>query len=367
FAGGGGVAWFPLAPGEVYYPAYRADVGYRRRINVTTVTNVTYITNVTQVTTVNYRNRAVSGAVTAVPERVFVGAQPVSRSVVRLAPGDLQQARVVGMAPTLAPTRASLAVAGPERRAPLPPQRLMARPVAATHAPPPAAVPFSAQERAIAANGGRPLAPAQVRSLPTSTPTGQPSRTFRSANAPAPGGRRLVRSAAPSAGRAPAPARAPERPAPSRAPERAAPVAPQRAADLPARPTPTAPAQPTAPQPRAAVPRPPASTLQRSYQAERATVETRHRQEFAQPKQGETPDALSRRQDAEDRDLDERYNQARAKNQRTMPPPKPAERAQPQERPQPQEQRAEPRQQPAPREESHPNQRQPAKRPPDRQ
>jgi hypothetical protein len=96
-------------------------------------------------------------------------------------------------------------------------------------------------------------------------------------------------------------------------------------------------------------------------------VETRHRQEFAQPKQGETPDALSRRQDAEDRDLDERYNQARAKNQRTMPPPKPAERAQPQERPQPQEQRAEPRQQPAPREESHPNQRQPAKRPPDRQ
>ena len=367
FAGGGGVAWFPLAPGEVYYPTYVADVGYRRRINVATVTNVTYITNVTRVTTVTYRNRGVSGAVTAVPERVFVGAQPVSRSVVRLAPGDLQQARVVGMAPTLAPTRASLAVAGPERRAPLPPQRLMARPVAATHAPPQAAVPFSTQERAIAANGGRPLAPAQVRSLPTSTPTGQPSRTFRSANAPAPGGRRLVRSAAPSAGRAPAPARAPERPAPPRAPERAAPVAPQRAADLPARPTPTAPAQPTAPQPRAAVPRPPASTLQRSYQAERATVETRHRQEFAQPKQGETPDALSRRQDAEDRDLDERYNQARAKNQRTMPPPKPAEREQPQERPQPQEQRAEPRQQPAPREESHPNQRQPAKRPPDRQ
>ena len=378
FAGGDGVAWFPLAPGEVYYPTYVADVGYRRRINVATVTNVTYITNVTQVTTVTYRNRAISGAVTAVPQRVFVQAQPVSRSLVRLAPSDLQQARVVGMAPTVAPTRASLAGAGPERRAPLPPQRLIARPVVATHAPPPAAVPFSAQQRAIAANGGRPLAPAQVRSLPTSTPTGQPTWTFRSANAPAPGGRGLVRSAAPAAGRAPAPTRAAEQPAPGRAPERpalsrapepAAPTAPQRVPSQPARPQPTAPAQAAAPQPRAAVPRPPASTLQRSYQAERATVESRHRQEFAQPKQGETSDALSRRQDAEDRDLEERYNQARAKNQRTMPPPKPRpqERPQSEEGPQPQDQQAEPRQQPVPREESRPKQRQPAKQPPDRQ
>ncbi len=44
--GGPGVAWFPLAPGEVYVPYYRGSRGYVERLNVTnTVVNVTRVTN----------------------------------------------------------------------------------------------------------------------------------------------------------------------------------------------------------------------------------------------------------------------------------------------------------------------------------
>src|SRR5207245_7824657 len=61
--GGGGVAWFPLGPREVYVPPYRVSPTYVNRVNVTNVTN---ITNVTNVTNVRYVNQSVPGAVTAV-------------------------------------------------------------------------------------------------------------------------------------------------------------------------------------------------------------------------------------------------------------------------------------------------------------
>jgi hypothetical protein len=112
-----GVAWFPLAPGEVYYPAYTTGADYRQRINVTNVTNVTVINNVTNVTNVTYRNRGVAGAVTAVPTQVFVSAQPVRRAVVEVPSKDLASAHVVVAAP-VSPTKASLVAGVPARRPP---------------------------------------------------------------------------------------------------------------------------------------------------------------------------------------------------------------------------------------------------------
>jgi len=45
--GGGGVGWFPLAPGEVYVPPYRVSPTYVNNVNVTNTTvNVTKVTNV---------------------------------------------------------------------------------------------------------------------------------------------------------------------------------------------------------------------------------------------------------------------------------------------------------------------------------
>jgi len=44
----GGVAWFPLAPSEVYRPAYKVSRGYYENINRSnTVVNTTVINNTT--------------------------------------------------------------------------------------------------------------------------------------------------------------------------------------------------------------------------------------------------------------------------------------------------------------------------------
>src|SRR6185436_17171226 len=61
--GGSGVAWFPLAPREVYRPAYTTSRGYFENINRSnTVVNTTVINNYynnTNVTNVVYANRQV--------------------------------------------------------------------------------------------------------------------------------------------------------------------------------------------------------------------------------------------------------------------------------------------------------------------
>ena len=305
FGPGGGVAWFPLAPGEPYYPTYVTDVAYRRRINIVNVTNITIVNNVT---VVNYRNRALPGAVTAVPSRVFVGALPVRRSVIAVPERELTSARVVDGAPVV-PTHASFGAGVPGRRAPLPPTRLAARPAVATHAPPPAPVPFAVQQRALETNGGRPLTRGELTNLrpagPAARPAGPP---IRSAETVDPGARPL----------APARPNLPVRPQP--ATTVFAPRSPTTGTG-PAAPAPRPVGPPAAAPPSPVAPRSPPTSLERSYQAERATEEARHRQEFAKPPAGESPAALSQRQEAEHQELDQRYEQARASGASTLPPP----------------------------------------------
>ena len=335
----GGVAWFPLAPEEVYYPTYATDLGYRRRINVTNVTNITNITNVTNVTNVTYLNRGVADAVTAVPQGAFSNGQPVARAAVRVTAQQLQSARVVGAAAPVAPTPASVA---PTRARVLPPVGLATRPVVATHAPPPAPVPFATQEKALRANGGKPLPHARLEALAPSRPAERTTvLPIRSAAATAPGARTLTPArpglprvmpaiAAGAARRSPLP--------PSTPVAAAAPVSAARVPAPPSRPVPPA-ALRRAPQSEPPAPRqPPHSPLDQSYQTERAQLEARHRQEFARPPSGETPAALARRQEAEHRDLQQRYQQARATGMPTLPPvqkpvPKPAPKPTPKARP----------------------------------
>lgn len=300
----GGVAWFPLAPGEPYYPTYATDLAYRRRINVVNVTNITIVNNVT---VVNYRNRAWPGAVTAVPSRVFVGAQPVHRAFVTVPQRDLASARVVAGAPAV-PSFASFGAGGAGRRTP--PTNLASRPAVATHAPPPAPVPFAVQQHAIETNGGRPLTRGELATLrPTGPATLPVEPPIRSAETVVPGARPLT-PARPSIPVTPKPATtvfAPRAPAEGITSARPAPrpIAPQGAA------TPGVPV----------TPRSPSTPLEQSYQAERARAEARHRDEFAKPPAGESPAALSQRQEAEHQELDQRYEEARARGAPTMPPP----------------------------------------------
>ena len=110
--GGAGVAWFPLAPREVYVPGYRVSERYVRSVNVTNtnVVDVSYINNVYQsrVSGIRYANSAVPGAVTSVSRNVFANAQPVNvhRSV--LSATQVAQLAPSARAPFIVPVRQSV-------------------------------------------------------------------------------------------------------------------------------------------------------------------------------------------------------------------------------------------------------------------
>ena len=172
--GGGGVAWIPLGPREVYRPYYRVSDAYVRNVNVTHVTNV----NVVNVTNVTYVNRT---HMTAVPQGAFTGARPIGAAAVRVSPEAMGRAQAVN-AMDVRPVRESYMgrPAEPGRRFGTPPAQVTARTVVVRQAPPESVRPMG---------GVRVAAPVRQ---PAGQPGGQPSgqdgvRFGRPANnAPAP-------------------------------------------------------------------------------------------------------------------------------------------------------------------------------------
>jgi hypothetical protein len=166
--GGANVAWFPLAPREVYVPAYRVSPGYVNRVNVsnttvnqTTVTNVyntTIINNNARINRVTYVNQNVHGAVTAMPQHAFASAQPVGRNAVRVNPREFRNAPVMARA---AVRPAPEAVLGPRAhnggRVAAPPAAIANRPVFARTPPPPPPPAFAAREHMLAQHPGQPI------------------------------------------------------------------------------------------------------------------------------------------------------------------------------------------------------------------
>jgi hypothetical protein len=86
------VGWFPLAPREVFVPAYRCSTVYVRNVNVTHVTNVTTITNVVHSPRRHFAHRDVERAVTVVPAAAVTNGRPVAGSLVRARHADLPAA-----------------------------------------------------------------------------------------------------------------------------------------------------------------------------------------------------------------------------------------------------------------------------------
>src|SRR6266705_6926926 len=139
---GGGVGWFPLAPGEVFVPWYRTSPRYVQNVNVTnTRVNVTQVTNVynnynsNNVTNVTYVNQRVTNSVTVVNHDTFVNARPVRGNMQRVDERQLQSARVTPAAVTsVQPARES--VTGNSRPVQMrPPEQAMRREVVATRQP----------------------------------------------------------------------------------------------------------------------------------------------------------------------------------------------------------------------------------------
>jgi hypothetical protein len=315
FAGdGGGVAWFPLAPDEVYVPAYRVTRTYVRNVNVTNV-NVTNI-NVTNVnvTNVRYVNRDAPGGVTAVSRETFVGARPVGQGVVIVSRERLRETSVTTTA-AVAPRRESVLAGELSAGAvPRPPAALATRRVVTRAAPPPPPVPFTAGQRAREANPGRPLDDRTVTALRgrmVATPT---NPDVRPPTRPAPGA---------------APALKPARvDLPPPRPVEPAPVAP-RASDRP--PPPPSPAR---------------DQLDTRHAAELDQLERRHQAELQQqPPRGPDP-AVKQRLAAEDRALAAQQQRERDAMQRRVPSPRPSQEPKPKEAPK--DQRAKPKDKPRP-------------------
>lgn len=170
--GGSPIGWFPLGPREVYVPSYQVSRNYFTQVNVSnTVINNTTITNVynnyssgtINVNQVNYANRTVAGAVTAVPGSVFVNAQPVRRSVIRLDSNAIASGEVTRVAP-IAPTARSVAGAG-KATAARPSREAFERQVFVRNAPPPAERPFAVREQQLKKNPGRAPEPVTEKSI----------------------------------------------------------------------------------------------------------------------------------------------------------------------------------------------------------
>src|SRR5579872_1033261 len=136
--GGGGVAWFPLGPREVYVPPYRTSERYVQKVNVTNTTvnvvNVTNVYNNVNVNNVTYMHQKNVQAVTVVSHDTFVNARPVAAANVRVNQQQMREVQVQRNF-TMAPVQKSVVGAAPVASA-RPPAAVMQRQVVAKETPP---------------------------------------------------------------------------------------------------------------------------------------------------------------------------------------------------------------------------------------
>jgi hypothetical protein len=103
---GATVAWFPLAPGEVYWPSYSRDLDYVRSLNFGTVQDVAAIgvraDGEPPLETFNkdFANRLFA---TVIPRLVFTNGRPVAPARASLPERRLQDAPVLMASPQIAP------------------------------------------------------------------------------------------------------------------------------------------------------------------------------------------------------------------------------------------------------------------------
>jgi hypothetical protein len=111
---GPAIGWFPLAPGEVYWPSYTRDLAYVRNLNLGNVTDVWAIhldangEAPLEVFTERFANRRFAGVV---PRPVFVTGSAVAPAVLSLPEQRLLNAPVLMGSPQIGPPIRRIAVA----------------------------------------------------------------------------------------------------------------------------------------------------------------------------------------------------------------------------------------------------------------
>ena len=108
YAGGSGpsVAWFPLAPGEVYWPGYNGDLEYIRGLNAGDIADLGIIRlradgePPAEIVNAHFANRQFASVV---PRPAFVAGQAVSLALLQLPPERLENAPAIMGSPQIGP------------------------------------------------------------------------------------------------------------------------------------------------------------------------------------------------------------------------------------------------------------------------
>jgi|HigsolmetaAR201D_1030396.scaffolds.fasta_scaffold01009_13 hypothetical protein len=158
---GHGIGWFPLAPHEVYVPGYWHSHRYLRRVNVsnTIVVNHIHIDRAYhgRYRDFVYRYRDRPHAVTVVEREHFVRGRPVGSHLTHVSDRDLRNWRFEPRPPAIAPQRESL-LAGQPRAVRVSNAATGGARHMVARRDLPRRVSFDTEQRAIEANGGRPVA-----------------------------------------------------------------------------------------------------------------------------------------------------------------------------------------------------------------
>jgi hypothetical protein len=103
---GPAVAWFPLAPGEVYWPGYSGDLDYIRRLNTGDITDLGIIRlradgePPAEIVNAHFANRQFASVV---PRPVFVAGQAVPPTLLQLPRERLENAPAIMGSPQIGP------------------------------------------------------------------------------------------------------------------------------------------------------------------------------------------------------------------------------------------------------------------------
>jgi hypothetical protein len=156
--GNPGIAWFPLAPGEIYIPPRHFSREYFINVNRSnTRVGNTYITTIynNRNTNIIYQNIQVKNGISAIPTQTFIQSRPVNQALVPVSAETIIHAPKTPVAPVV-PDNAS--VLGGGKAAPSqPPAELLNQPAVVTVTPPAPPAPFSEEQKLLEKNPGVPL------------------------------------------------------------------------------------------------------------------------------------------------------------------------------------------------------------------
>ncbi|KTD22929.1 DUF6600 domain-containing protein [Legionella londiniensis] len=163
-----GIAWFPLAPGEVYIPPYQVSQNYFIQVNISnTIINQTYVTNIynNQNVDIVYQNINVTDGITAVPLSTFVQSEPVANNVVQISEEEIQSAPITQVA-TVAPEPISV-LGTAEATGAIPSSEVLDENTIVKNEPPPEPAPFAEERKLLENNPGIPLTETELQKLQT--------------------------------------------------------------------------------------------------------------------------------------------------------------------------------------------------------